>query len=60
MHIDLNELVKNWPTIEENKKDFRLVFEIEFYKQLFSDYKPIELKIWRAFTDTTVEKLLEE
>ena len=46
--------------LEENKKDFRLVFEIEFYKQLFSDYKPIELKIWRAFTDTTVEKLLEE
>ena len=42
----------------EDKNDFRLVFEIEFVKQLFDEYKPIELKIWRTFTDTTMEKIL--
>jgi len=41
----------------EDKNDFRLVFEIEFVKQLFDDYKPVGLKIWRAFTDTTMEKI---
>lgn len=45
---------------DENDKDIRLVFEINFVKQLFNDYKPIELKIWRSFTDTTMEKLLKE
>lgn len=44
---------------EENKNDLRLVFEIEFVKQLFDDYKPMELKIWRAFTDTTLSKVLK-
>lgn len=29
-------------------------------KQLFEDYKPIELKIWRTFTDTTVGNLIKE
>jgi len=41
----------------EDKNDFRLVFEIEFVKQLFDDYKPVELKIWRTFTDTTMEEV---
>lgn len=39
--------------------DFRLVFEIEFVKRLFKDYKPIELKIWRAFTDTKIMALIK-
>ncbi|MBR1520995.1 MAG: hypothetical protein IJ635_07130 [Bacteroidaceae bacterium] len=43
------------PECDDN--DFRLVFEIEFIKQLFDDYKPVELKIWHTFTDTTMEKL---
>ncbi len=38
--------------------DFRLVFEIEFVGQLFDDYKFVELKIWRTFTDTTMQELL--
>ena len=42
----------------EDKNDFRLVFEIEFVKQLFDEYKPIELKIWRTFTYTTMEEIL--
>lgn len=42
----------------EDKNDLRLVFEIEFIKQLFYDYKHIELKIWRTFTDTTLNDIL--
>jgi DNA (cytosine-5)-methyltransferase 1 len=38
--------------------DIRLLFEIEYIKQLFEDYKPIHLNIWRTFTDTTMERIL--
>ena len=38
--------------------DFRLVFEIEFVKQLFEDYKPIKLMIWHTFTDTNLRAIL--
>lgn len=44
--------------IDEDQKDIRLVFEIEFVRQLFDDYQPIELKIWRTFTDTTLQDIL--
>lgn len=44
------------PECDDN--DFRLVFEIQFVKQMFDDYQPVHLDIWQAFTDTTVEKLL--
>ena len=37
---------------DNDPKDFRLVFELEFVKQLFEDYKPAELEIWHTFTDT--------
>ena len=43
---------------ECNDNDFRLVFEIEFVKQLFDDYKPHRLKIWETFTDTTLGELM--
>lgn len=43
---------------DEGKNDIRLVFELEFVKQLFEDYKPVELKIWKAFTDTTMASVL--
>ena len=43
-------------TADEN--DFRLVFEIKFVKQLFEDYKPIKLMIWRTFTDTNLRAIL--
>lgn len=42
---------------DNNPNDFRLVFEIEFIKHLFEDYKPIRLEIWDIFTDTTLEKI---
>ena len=45
------------PECDDN--DFRLVFEIEFVKQLFTDYLPIHLNIWRTFTDTTLGDLLK-
>lgn len=43
---------------ESDPNDLRLVFEIEFVKQLFDDYKPIELKILHTFTDTTLHNIL--
>ncbi len=43
------------PECDDN--DFRLVFEIDYICQLFDDYKPVELKIWHTFTDTTIRFL---
>lgn len=43
---------------DNNPNDLRLVFEIEFVKQLFNDYKPIRLDIWRTYTDTTLSQLI--
>lgn len=47
-------------TPEEDKNDLRLVFEVQFVNQLFDDYKPVELKIWRTFMDTTIGKLIKQ
>lgn len=44
---------------DNDPTDFRLVFEIVFIKELFNDYQPIDLKIWRTFTDTTIGNLLK-
>ena len=44
---------------EADENDFRLIFEIEFVKQLFDDYQPHRLKIWETFTDTTLGELME-
>ena len=43
---------------EYDKNDIRIVFEIEFIKQLFEDYKPIKLMIWHTFTDTNLRAIL--
>ena len=43
---------------DNDPNDFRLVFEIEFVKKLFKDYKPIELEIWHTFTDTNMKAIL--
>lgn len=45
---------------DNDPKDFRLVFEIDFIGKLFSDYQPIELEIWHTFTDTNMKKLLAD
>jgi len=39
--------------------DFRLVFEIEFVKKFFKDYRPVDLEIWHTFTDTTMFNMLK-
>lgn len=44
---------------DNDPNDIRLVFEIEFVKKLFKDYKPVELEIWHTFTDTTMKKVME-
>ncbi len=44
---------------EADENDLRLVFEIEFVKQLFDDYKPHRLKIWETFTDITLGELIQ-
>ena len=44
---------------DNDPNDFRLVFEIEFVKKLFKDYKPVELEIWHTFTDTTMKDVLQ-
>ena len=38
--------------------DYRIVFELEYAKQLFKDYRPINLNIWRTFTNTTLGKVI--
>lgn len=42
---------------DNDPKDFRLVFEIEFVCELFSDYQMVDLEIWHTFTDTTMSEL---
>lgn len=49
---------KHEAQVKADPNDLRLVFEIEFVKQLFDDYKPINLEIWHTFTDTTLGKIL--
>ena len=44
---------------EADENDLRLVFEIEFVKQLFDDYRPHRLRIWETFTDTTLGELMQ-
>ena len=43
---------------DNDPNDFRLVFEIEFVKKLFKDFKPVELEIWHTFKDTTMTNLM--
>lgn len=43
---------------DNDPNDFRLVFEIEFVKKLFHDYKPVDLEIWHTFTDTNLRAIL--
>lgn len=44
---------------ECSENDSRLVFEIEYIKQLFECYIPIHLNIWHTFTNTTLGELVK-
>lgn len=43
---------------DADENDLRLAFEIEYLTQLYDEYKPIRLNIWRTFTDTKLRNLL--
>ena len=43
---------------DNDPNDFRLVFEIEFIKELFPNYKKVHLDIWQTFKDTTLADIL--
>lgn len=44
---------------DNDPKDLRLVFELQFVKRLFEQYHPHRLNIWNSFTDTTLAALSE-
>lgn len=44
---------------DNDPKDLRLVFELQFVKCLFEQYHPHRLNIWNSFTDTTLAALSE-
>lgn len=43
---------------DEDKKDLRLVFEIEYVNQLYPDYRHCTLNIWNTYKDSTIEELM--
>lgn len=43
--------------LDNDPNDLRLVFELQFLKHLYDQYKPIRLNIWATFTDTTLQQL---
>lgn len=45
---------------ENNTKDYRLVFEIEYIKSIFAEYKQPQLEIWHTYTDTILNDLISE
>ena len=45
---------------DNDPSDFRLVFEIDYLGELFPDYRPITLEIWRTFTDTNMVDLFSK
>lgn len=44
--------------LDNDPNDFRLVFEIEFVKQLFDDYRKVHLDIWQTFKDTRLGSVI--
>jgi hypothetical protein len=45
------------PSCDDN--ELRLVFEIEYIRQLFESYRPIHLNVWHTFTDITMNGLIK-
>lgn len=43
--------------LDNDPNDLRLVFELQFVKHLFNDYKKHSLNIWQTYADTTLEDL---
>lgn len=47
-------------TPENDPNDLRIVFELQFVKRLYDEYKPHKLHIWETFTDTTLGTLTKD
>lgn len=43
---------------DNNPNDYRLVFEIEFIKQLSIEYRQLNLEIWHTYTNMILEDLI--
>lgn len=43
--------------LDNDPNDLRIVFELQFVKHIFSDYRKIRLQIWDTYTDTTLEEI---
>lgn len=43
--------------LDNDPNDLRIVFELQFVKHLFNDYKKHSLNIWQTYADTTLEEL---
>lgn len=44
--------------LDNDPNDLRIVFELQFVKHLFDNYKTQKLLIWDTYTDTTLQQLL--
>ncbi|MDE5594305.1 MAG: DNA (cytosine-5-)-methyltransferase [Muribaculaceae bacterium] len=50
--------IKEYHKPGNDKTEYRLCFDIQFSKQLFDEYKMCKLDIWRTFTDTTINIIM--
>ena len=46
--------------LDNDPNDLRIVFELQFVKHLFPEYKKQRLEIWQTYTDTTLEKIVQQ
>lgn len=45
--------------LDNDPNDLRIVFELQFVKQLFPEYKKQKLNIWRTYTDSTLKEVVD-
>ena len=45
--------------LDNDPNDLRIVFELQFVKQLFADYKKHRLQIWDTYSDLKLEELMD-
>lgn len=46
--------------LDNDPNDLRIVFELQFVKKLFPEYKKQRLDIWQTYSDTTLEKIVQQ
>ena len=46
--------------LDNDPNDLRIVFELQFVKNLFPEYKKQRLDIWQTYSDTTLEKIVQQ